>query len=169
MNTEKIGVFLASLRKEKGLTQEQLGEKLGVSNKTVSRWETGTYLPPVEMLQQISIFYDVTINEILSGERLTQEAFREKAEENLTSALKSSSFTLEEKKAYYIEKWKKDHLFGRVLVRILIGLALFRGILTHEVEWCIGYMIANVVYYFIERNQMMAYVEARAFDGAGNR
>lgn len=169
MDLKKIGAFLTSLRKEKSLTQEQLGEQLGVSNKTVSRWETGTYLPPVEMLQQLSGFYGITINEILSGERLTQEAFREKAEENLKTALISSAFTLEEKKAYYIEKWKKDHLLGRVLVRVLIGLALLRGILTHEVEWCIGYMIANMAYYLIERNQMMAYVEARAFDGSGNR
>lgn len=169
MNTEKIGVFLASLRKEKCLTQEQLGEKLGVSNKTVSRWETGTYLPPVEMLQQISIFYDVTINEILSGERLTQEAFREKAEENLKTALERSPFTLEEKKTYYMEKWRKDHQVSRLLVRILIGLMLVWGILTHELGWSVGYVVANVAYYYVERNQMMAYVEARAFDGSGNR
>ena len=81
MNTAKIGAFLASLRKEKGLTQEQLGEKMGVSNKTVSRWETGNYLPPVEMLQQLSSFYGITINEILSGERLSEDTFLEKAEE----------------------------------------------------------------------------------------
>ena len=79
MNTAKIGAFLASLRKEKGLTQEQLGEKMGVSNKTVSRWETGNYLPPVEMLQQLSSFYGITINEILSGERLSEDTFLEKA------------------------------------------------------------------------------------------
>ena len=46
MDMISIGKFIAALRKEKGLTQEQLGEKLGVTNKTVSRWETGTYLPP---------------------------------------------------------------------------------------------------------------------------
>ena len=169
MNTAKIGAFLATLRKEKGLTQEQLGEIIGVSNKTVSRWETGNYLPPVEMLQQLSSFYGITINEILSGERLSREEFLEKAEENLTSALKCSSFTLEEKTAFYKEKWKKDHLFGRMLVRILISLALIWGILTGEVAWFIGYSIASIVYYCIERNQMMIYVEDRAFDGSGNR
>ena len=46
MDLQKTGKFISNLRKEKGLTQEQLGEKLGVTNKTVSRWETGTYLPP---------------------------------------------------------------------------------------------------------------------------
>ena len=50
MDMVKIGQFLSELRRGQGLTQEQLGEELGVTNKTVSRWETGTYLPPVEML-----------------------------------------------------------------------------------------------------------------------
>ena len=53
MDTIKIGRFLKELRKENKLTQEQLGEKLGVTNKTVSRWETGTYLPPVECLSML--------------------------------------------------------------------------------------------------------------------
>ena len=66
MDMTRIGAFLAELRKENDLTQEELGESLGVSNKTVSRWETGTYLPPVEMLQRLSERYSVSINEILS-------------------------------------------------------------------------------------------------------
>ena len=64
MDLKQIGMFLAQLRKELNLTQEQLGEKLGVSNKTVSRWENGNYLPPVEALQLMSEFYGLTINEI---------------------------------------------------------------------------------------------------------
>ena len=63
MDMTRIGAFLAELRKENDLTQEELGESLGVSNKTVSRWETGTYLPPVEMLQRLSERYSVSINE----------------------------------------------------------------------------------------------------------
>ena len=55
MDTIKIGNFLAELRKEQNLTQEALGEKLGVTNKTVSRWENGNYLPPVEILQELSV------------------------------------------------------------------------------------------------------------------
>ena len=59
MDTIKIGNFLAELRKEQGLTQEALGEKIGVTNKTVSRWENGNYLPPVEMLQELSKLYNI--------------------------------------------------------------------------------------------------------------
>ena len=52
MNLVQIGKFISGLRKEQGLTQEQLGEKIGVTNKTISRWETGTYLPPADALQK---------------------------------------------------------------------------------------------------------------------
>jgi len=90
MDTQKIGSFLRELRTEKGLTQEQLGEQLGVTNKTVSRWETGTYMPPVECLKLMSDFYGVSINELLSGERLAQESYRTAAEENIASALKGN-------------------------------------------------------------------------------
>ena len=169
MDTVQIGKFLARLRKEQGLTQEQLGDRLGVTNKTVSRWENGNYLPPVEMLQQLSDLYGITINEILSGDRLTLEAYREKAEENIKTALECSAFSLEEKKAYYVDKWKKDHFAGRVFVRVLIWLMLAVGIVTRELGWSIGYVIANTVYYAVERNEMMTYVEARAFDGSGRQ
>ncbi len=54
MDLMKIGKFIAELRREKGFTQEQFGEKIGVTNKTVSRWETGKYLPPVDILIVIS-------------------------------------------------------------------------------------------------------------------
>ncbi|WP_303788464.1 helix-turn-helix domain-containing protein [Ruminococcus flavefaciens] len=90
MDTVKIGKFLKELRKEKGYTQETLGEKVGVTNKTVSRWETGTYMPPVECLVLLSDIYDVSINEIVAGQRLSKTEFTEAAEENLSEALQLS-------------------------------------------------------------------------------
>ncbi len=90
MDTVKIGKFLKELRKEKGYTQETLGEKVGVTNKTVSRWETGTYMPPVECLVLLSDIYDVSINEIVAGQRLSKTEFNEAAEENLSDALQLS-------------------------------------------------------------------------------
>ena len=69
MNPKEIGAFLKQLRNEKGITQEQLAEILGVSGRTVSRWETGTNLPDLGILVQISEYYNVEIKEILNGER----------------------------------------------------------------------------------------------------
>lgn len=80
MDMQKIGGFLAELRKDKNLTQEKLGEQLGVTNKTVSRWENGDYLPPVEILQMLGELYRVSINELLSGERLDDAHYKETAE-----------------------------------------------------------------------------------------
>lgn len=96
MDTQKIGKFLKDLRKQNNMTQEQLGERIGVTNKTISRWETGNYMPPIESLRLLSDIYEVSINEILAGERLSQEHFKEAAEENIATALKKMN--AEEKK-----------------------------------------------------------------------
>lgn len=97
MDQTKIGKFIAALRKEQGLTQAQLGEKLGVTNKTISRWENGNYMPDVEMLSLLSKEFGVSINELISGERLWAEDFRKVADNNLVTALNNSTFTLKEK------------------------------------------------------------------------
>lgn len=88
MDTKKIGIFLKELRNENGMTQEQLGEKIGVSNKTISRWETGNYMPPVDCLKMLSEIYHISINEILGGERASGDEFAKLAEQNITVTLK---------------------------------------------------------------------------------
>ena len=72
MDQQRVGSFLKELRKEKNLTQEQLAEELGVSGRTVSRWETGSNMPDISILIEISEFYDVSIPEIVSGERKSE-------------------------------------------------------------------------------------------------
>ena len=74
---------------ENGMTQEQLGERIGVSNKTISRWETGNYMPPVDCLNMLSDIYQISINEILSGERASGDEFTKIAEQNITVTLKA--------------------------------------------------------------------------------
>lgn len=80
MDQIKIGTFLKLLRKEKNLTQEQLAEQLGVSNRTVSRWENGNNMPDISLLSEIAEFYDVSIPELIYGERKS-ENMREGAKE----------------------------------------------------------------------------------------
>ena len=80
MDQIKIGTFLKLLRKEKNLTQEQLAEQLGVSNRTVSRWENGNNMPDISLLSEIAEFYDVSIPELICGERKS-ENMREEAKE----------------------------------------------------------------------------------------
>lgn len=90
MDMQKIGSFLAELRKEKNLTQDKLGAQIGVTNKTISRWETGNYLPPVEMLQTLGDNFGVSINEILNGERISDGNYKDISEQNIKSALTKS-------------------------------------------------------------------------------
>ena len=104
MDQVKIGKFIAQCRNEKNITQEELGEKLGVTNKTTSRWENGHYLPDIEMMQLLSKEFSISINELISGEKINDLDYKEKAEENLIVALENSTFTLKEK----IEFHKKE-------------------------------------------------------------
>ena len=69
MDQIKIGKFIATLRRQSGLTQEKLGEKIGVTNKTISRWENGNYMPDIEMLQLLAKEFNVSINELLAGQK----------------------------------------------------------------------------------------------------
>ena len=73
MDLMKIGSMLQELRKEKGMTQEQLAEQLSVARRTVSRWETGSNMPDLDILIELSDLYDVDLREILSGERKSEK------------------------------------------------------------------------------------------------
>lgn len=164
MDLTIIGKFISELRKEKGWTQEQLGEKISVTNKTISRWETGTYLPPADALLAMSSLFDVSINEILTGKRLTVEEYKETAESNLAKAISESSFTLKEKLEYYQKKWLKDHIAVMVCLGVCILALLIAGLVLHES--LIGYlaMLLLVLAHGWRNNAMMAYAEKKVYD-----
>lgn len=83
MDQKKTGAFLKELRRERGWTQGVFAEKLGVSEKTVSKWETGRGLPDVSLMLPVCGLLGITVNELLAGERLEGEQYRERAEERL--------------------------------------------------------------------------------------
>lgn len=170
MDMIKMGSFLEELRKGQGLTQAELGEKLGVTNKTVSRWETGTYMPPVEMLEELSCLYGLTINEILSGRKLTAEEYKDTAESNIKDTLKASTFEVKEKQEFFKKKWRKEHISTIIACTVawivLMAVLKFQGV---EIYICgtIGGMLA-VLYYLVLNNRMLAYVENHIFGGKRN-
>ena len=165
MDLIRFGSFLAQLRREKGLTQQALGERLGVTNKTISRWETGCYLPDVEMLSLLSREFGVSINELLAGERLTDERFREKADETLVAAVKESAFSLEERRRWLIKKWRKEHIALFVLLTLLTVLAFVLPQLCGEPRLSGFAGLAAFLFYGWQNNRMMSYVEARLYGG----
>ena len=93
MDQVKIGSFIKELRKDKGLTQEQLAEQFQVSRRTISRWETGSNLPDLDLLIEMADYYDVDLREILDGERKSEKMDKE-LEETL---LKVADYSNQEK------------------------------------------------------------------------
>ena len=83
MDQEKIGKFIASCRKEKKLTQEELAEKLNITKNAVSKWERGLSLMDMSLLKPLSEILGVSVNEILSGEKIDNEDIEKKSEENI--------------------------------------------------------------------------------------
>lgn len=83
MDQVKIGKFISSLRKEKGYTQEQLAEKLNISNKSISRWENGNTMPDLSLIPKLCEILGISINELLSGERIESDEYQKRFEENI--------------------------------------------------------------------------------------
>ena len=114
MNQKKIGSFLKELRKEMGITQEELTEKLDVSSRTISRWETGSNMPDISLLAELAEFYDVSIPEIIDGERKSENMNEEVKE----TVLKLSDYT------ETINQKIKGRLFVLTVIAI-IGMIAF--------------------------------------------
>ena len=87
MNQAKIGKFIAELRKEKGLTQEQLAEKLGVTSKSISRWENGKTMPDLSLMKPLCNELEITINDLLSWEKIEKPNYQAKFEENILNTI----------------------------------------------------------------------------------
>lgn len=113
MNQVKIGEFITTIRKEKGLTQRQLAEQIGVSDKTISKWECGRGLPEMSMMEPLCETLQVNINELLSGERLSEESYSKKAEENMMKLMQESE-----------KNKRKNHNFMVVFIAGLLTVLL---------------------------------------------
>ena len=115
MDQVKIGGFIAELRKEKGLTQKQLAEQIGVSDKAVSKWECGNGLPELSGIPVLCGVLGINMNELLSGERLVEEDYSKKAEENMLTLMKETEN----------QKKKNKHTLATVLLSLTGVVAAF--------------------------------------------
>lgn len=114
MNQEKIGKFIVELRKEKKLTQEQLAERIGVTDRAISKWENGRGMPDLSLLKPLCDELGITINELLSGERLNKEIYQERLEENIINTI-----------SYSDKKIKNTtRIFRLIIVSIILLLAI---------------------------------------------
>ncbi|MCR5340843.1 MAG: helix-turn-helix domain-containing protein [Saccharofermentans sp.] len=133
MDLVKIGAFLKELRKEKNITQEELADKMGVSRRTVSRWETGANMPDMDILIDISDFYDVDLREILDGERKDLKMDNETKETVLKVAEVSN-----EEKAKIVRNIHVLFIIAMVFMGILIATNFIDAIDGHLREFLNG-------------------------------
>lgn len=97
MNQIKIGLFIAAERKKKGYTQVELANRLGISNKTISKWERGNGFPEVSLLLPLCEELDLSVNELITGERIADQDYRKKAEENMMDIMRKNQKSKEER------------------------------------------------------------------------
>lgn len=113
MNQEQIGKFILECRNKKGLTQTELAEKLNVTNKTISKWENGKGLPDISLLEPLCDELDITVNELLNGEKIEKKNVTKKSEETIIKTLKYSN-----------KKLKRIKKITNILIIILFILIL---------------------------------------------
>ena len=121
MNQEKIGKFIADCRKSKKLTQLELAEKLGVSDKSVSKWETGKCMPDLSLFKPLCEELNITINELLSGEKIDKKEYQNKLEENIVNIVDYND--------------KKSDVFGYIIFSFIGVLSLIIGISFHSTNF----------------------------------
>lgn len=124
MDQIKIGRFIADERKRKGYTQKQLSEKLGISDKTISKWERGNGFPEVSLLLPLCDELEITVNELLSGERVSEEDYRKKAEVNMVNLVREAQ---ESKKKIILSA-----MVAALTIVAAVPLFLLSGILEME-------------------------------------
>jgi transcriptional regulator with XRE-family HTH domain len=149
MDLIKVGAFLQTLRKEKGLTQEQLAEQVGVARRTVSRWETGSNMPDLDILLELADFYSVDLREILDGERKSEQMNEELKE----TVLQVADYSNEEK-ARLLKRMHWMFIAGLIgfivfLVITLLGLdtvSPYEGIGSFGLGIAFGMIVIGVIF-----------------------
>ena len=90
MNQDKIGKFILKLRKEKNMTQQELADKLNVTDRAVSHWENGRSLPDVSLFKPLCEIFGISVNELISGEKLSKDKIIKKSDENILTSMKKN-------------------------------------------------------------------------------
>lgn len=140
MNQEKIGKFILECRKEKKMTQMELGEKLGVTEKSISNWENGRNMPDLSLFKPLCDILGITINDLMSGEKINGENYQERFEENIVNTIQYSR--------------KKLNIYNQVISLIIIIFGLFISlsaimIFPSESSWGSIYSVLGIIVFMI--------------------
>lgn len=140
MNQEKIGKFIAKCRKQRKMTQSELGERLGVTEKSISNWENGRNMPDLSLFKPLCNELNITINDLMSGEKIDKDRYQEKFEENIVNTIDYST--------------KRFNRYSQVISLILIIFGLFVSIsaimiFPSESSWGSIYSVLGIMIFMI--------------------
>ena len=150
MNQEKIGKFIAKCRKDKKMTQSELAEKLGVTDKSIGNWENGRNMPDLSLFKPLCDELDITINDLLSGEKISKDKYQERFEENIVNTIDYSTKKIN----------KYSNLIGLLLV--IFGLFISMSaimIFPSESSWGSIYSVFGVIIFVIGISKLTRYIK----------
>ena len=140
MDQEKIGKFIAKCRKQRKMTQAELGEKLGVTEKSISNWENGRNMPDLSLFKPLCNELNITINELLSGEKIGMDKYQEKFEENIVNTIDYSTKR--------INKYSKFISLSLIVFGLFISLSAIM-IFPSESSWGSIYSLFGIIVFMI--------------------
>lgn len=140
MDQEKIGKFIAECRKKQKITQQELAERLGVSDRTIGNWENGRNMPDLSLFKPLCNELDITLNDLMSGEKIKEREYQEKFEENIVNTIDYST--------------KRITKYNQVISLILIIFGLFVSIsaimiFPSESSWSSIYSVFGIIIFMI--------------------
>ncbi len=136
MDQEKIGKFIANCRKEKNITQQELAEKLGVSDRTIGNWENGRNMPDLSLFKPLCQELDITLNDLISGEKVKEKEYQKKLEENIINTINYTNKKIE----------NRNNFIGSLFIAfgILISVTAI-AIFPSESSWGSIYSILGAI------------------------
>lgn len=136
MNQEKIGKFIAKCRKNKNMTQQQLAEKLGVSDRTIGNWENGRNMPDLSLFKPLCGELNISLNDLMSGEKVKEKDYKEKLEENIINAIDYTNKKIE----------NRNNFIGLILITfgVLISITAV-SIFPSESSWGSIYSVFGAI------------------------
>ena len=145
MNQERIGKFISKVRKEKKITQKQLAEKLGITDRAISKWENGKSMPDLALLKPLCDILNITINELLSGEYVDKSEKEERLESNIVNAI---NYSKKKQNIYELIFLLFILLFGTIM--IVMSMSIF----STPISFTLWYSIIgtyNLMIIFLQR------------------
>jgi transcriptional regulator with XRE-family HTH domain len=145
MNQEKIGKFISKCRKDKKMTQSELAEKLGVTDKSIGNWENGRNMPDLSLFKPLCDVLGITINDLLSGEKISKDKYQERFEENIVNTIDYST--------------KRINKYSNVIGLLLVIFGLFISmsaimIFPSESSWGSIYSVFGVIIFLIGMSKL---------------